>query len=344
VDALNAAAGETRFASVQLPAGRVSAVSGLGYVDTGDAISVGIIYQIASVRPAPGTRIAVLDDAEAAGLPNAGELDFPVFDGNATNRAALAASFQEIATGEVFTVVANHFKSKGDSGLEDDATCQSTPAANLNCDQGDGQGYWNARRTDAANAVAAWIAAAPTGSLDPDYLILGDLNAYGQEDPIAALSTAGWMDLFADDPDAYSFVFDGQWGYLDYALANAAMAAQVAAAAEWHANADEPSVLGYSTAFKSANQISLLFSEEPYRTSDHDPLLVGLDLATAGAPVAGDLDGNGTVDFADRTILVAALGTSGGDVGHVPGADFDGDGTITFNDYRIWFGYWRAAL
>jgi hypothetical protein len=313
-------------------------------VDTSDAISVGIIYQIASVRPAPGTTVAVLDDAVAAGLPNAGDLSFPVFDGNATNRASLAASFQQIATGEVFTVVANHFKSKGDSGLDEDAICQSTPAANPNCDQGDGQGYWNARRTDAAHAVAAWIGQMPTGSTDPDYLILGDLNAYGQEDPITALSGAGWTDLFGGDPNAYSFVFDGQWGYLDYALANAEMGAQVTAVAEWHANADEPSVLGYSTAFKSANQISLLYSEEPYRTSDHDPLIVGLDLATAGAPVAGDLDGNGTVDFADRAILVAGLGTSGGDVRHVPEADYDGDGTITFNDYRIWFGYWRAAL
>ncbi|ESQ13192.1 MAG: ExeM/NucH family extracellular endonuclease [Thiohalocapsa sp. PB-PSB1] len=331
VDALNSAAGETRFASVQLPAGRVSGVSDMGYVDTGDAISVGIIYQPSSVRPAPGTQVAVLDDAATEVLPDADMLDFPIFDGFATNRASMAASFEVIATGEVFTVVANHFKSKGDSDLADDAVCQTTPSANANCDQADGQGYWNARRTDAAHAVAEWIQRRPTGTADPDVLILGDLNAYAKEDPITALTAADYTDLFADDPGAYSFVFNGQWGYLDYALANAAAIGQVSDAVEWHNNADEPSVLGYSTAFKSESQIALLFSPEAYRSSDHDPLIVGLTLGDVDTPTPGDLNEDGCVDRTDFALLLTTIRAGNGDLDlH----DLNADGIVSYADAR----------
>jgi hypothetical protein len=47
---------------------------------------------------------------------------------------------------------------------------------------------------------------------------------------------------------------------------------------EWHINADEPSVLDYNTNFKSAGQITSLYTADAYRTSDHDPVIVGLNL------------------------------------------------------------------
>jgi Ca2+-binding RTX toxin-like protein len=56
------------------------------------------------------------------------------------------------------------------------------------------------------------------------------------------------------------------------------MAKQVTGAGEWHINADEPSVLDYNTEFKSSAQISSLYAPDAYRTSDHDPVIVGLDL------------------------------------------------------------------
>ena len=61
-------------------------------------------------------------------------------------------------------------------------------------------------------------------------------------------------------PDAYSYVFDGQWGYLDHALGNAGLLPQVSGVAEWHINADEPSVLDYNTDFKTANLQSSLYA------------------------------------------------------------------------------------
>ena len=51
-------------------------------------------------------------------------------------------------------------------------------------------------------------------------------------------------------PFAYSYVFDGQAGYLDHALANPSLLAQVTGVADWHINADEPDVLDYDTSFK----------------------------------------------------------------------------------------------
>ena len=55
--------------------------------------------------------------------------------------------------------------------------------------------------------------------------IVGDLNSYAGEDPIAALEAAGYTNLvkaFHGD-DAYSYVFDGQWGYLDYVMASSSL-------------------------------------------------------------------------------------------------------------------------
>jgi hypothetical protein len=51
---------------------------------------------------------------------------------------------------------------------------------------------------------------------------------------------------------------------------------------EWHINADEPVALDYNTNFKSANHQQSLYAPDPYRSSDHDPVLVGMDLAALG--------------------------------------------------------------
>jgi len=72
-------------------------------------------------------------------------------------------------------------------------------------------------------------------------------------------------------------VFDGQIGYLDYALASPTLFDQVSAATDWHINADEPSLLDYDTSFKQPAQ-DAIYAPDPYRSSDHDPVIVGMDL------------------------------------------------------------------
>jgi predicted extracellular nuclease len=183
------------------------------------------------------------------------------------NRPSLAQAFQ-LPNGERFIVDANHLKSKG-------SACDAP-------DAGDGQANCNVVRVNAANQLTAWLAGDPTGTGDPDVLIVGDLNSYAMEDPIAAIKSAGYTNLLADlvGPDAYSFLFDGQFGYLDHALGSLSLTSQVSGIAEWHINADEPSVLDYNTDFKTPNLVTSLYAPDKFRMSDHDPLVVGLTLNT----------------------------------------------------------------
>lgn len=227
------------------------------YIDTGtigtDAIKVALIYKPDRVTPTGAH--AILD----AGV----DPDFI----DTLNRPALLQTFTENATGERFSVVVNHLKSKGSS-------CAGVGDPDL----GDGQGNCNLTRTRAAEALADWLAGDPTSSDDPDFLIIGDLNAYAQEDPIAALESAGCQNLLAAElgDAAYTYAFDGQAGYLDHALGSEALAAQVTAVSIWHINADEPRALDYN----NYNQ-GYLFAADAYRSSDHDPVLVGLNLGPA---------------------------------------------------------------
>lgn len=253
VEALNARIGAETYAFIS---------PGNPFVDTGDAISVGAIYKPATVKIAEGTRVETLTDDDLPAL----SIDGPLFDGSGTNRAALAVTFEEIAKGETFTFSVNHFKSKGGNGTGD------------NADINDGQGNFNGIRTRGAQALAVWLASDPTGSGDADILVVGDLNAYAKEAPMRVLADAGYTDLAAKflGNKAYSFVFNGQLGTLDYALANDSLVPQVTGTTEWHINADEPDAIDYNLEF---NRDETLFDgQTPFRTSDHDPIIVGLDL------------------------------------------------------------------
>lgn len=220
------------------------------------------------------------------------------------NRPATVATFQD-ANGEVFTIASNHFKSKGDSNLQDLAVGVqaaldggSVPAgevaavqaaldaliADPNFDQGNGQGFWNQVRADAAGELTAYLegayadALAGLGITDADYLLMGDFNAYAEEDPVqAARDGAGYTDLidmFLGQDEAYSYVFDGQQGTLDQALASGSLVDQVTGLTEWHINADEPDLLNYDTDFNDPG----FYNDDPFAASDHDPVILGLDL------------------------------------------------------------------
>jgi hypothetical protein len=194
------------------------------------------------------------------------------------SRQPLAVSFEELQSGEQFTAVINHFKSKRPA---------SSPQNNGNDDQGDGQGSWNLRRTEAANDLANWLQTNPTTIDDSDVLILGDLNANAEEDPLLAIQNKGYTDLIQvfNGNSGYSFVFDALSGSLDHALANESLAGQVSGTFEWHINTDEPSVIDYNTDFNPEGYYSL----NPFRSSDHDPVIVGLNLFTPA--IDTDLDG-----------------------------------------------------
>lgn len=230
------------------------------YVDTGiagdDEITVALIYKPGSVTPVGGVQI--LDDA-AFTDPNG--------LGSQQNRPAVAQTFADNTWGERITVIVNHLKSKGSAcGAGDDDTTT-------------GQGNCNGTRAEAASyLVNTWLPADPTGSGDPDFLIIGDLNAYAKEDPISAVLGAGYTDLLNAEKGsaAYTYVFDGQYGYLDHALASSTLTPQVTAVTDWHINADEPDALDYNLDF--GRDPTIFDGAIPYRASDHDPVLTGLDL------------------------------------------------------------------
>ena len=243
------------------------------FVNTGgtlgtDAIRVQQIYRTGIVSPV-GSPLVDLD---------------PIH-----NRPPTAQTFDVVdaanpAFGKRFTVVANHFKSKGCSGSETGG----------DLDSGDGQSCWAARRTSQASRVLTWIngTVIPAAG-DPDVLLLGDFNSYAQEPPVTTLEAGGYGDLETvfHGANAYSYLFSGELGHLDYAFANAAMGPQVTGADAWHINADEADLFDYNDEIKDTGEA--VFEEKPdgsalvpprvvfqpataVRASDHDPVLVGL--------------------------------------------------------------------
>ncbi len=246
---------------------------GTQFVGT-DAISCGFIYNSGVLQVAGGTTVAILDDSDLPGLGLADLISQStvggVFGGENTSRPALAVTFEEIASGGEFTAVVNHLKSKSGIGTSEDA------------DQGDGQGNWQQQRELAAEALKEWLGTDPTGTSDDDYLILGDLNSYFREDAIEILKAAGFQNPQEALGDPYSFVFDGQKGALDYLMPNASLAAQVTGITEWHLNSDEADALDYNLDF--GRDPAIFDAEALLRVSDHDPLLMGIDLVEDPAP------------------------------------------------------------
>jgi len=200
-----------------------------------DAITVGIFYrtdQLQAVGPAE-----TLTGAE--------------FE---RSRQPQAQLFRALPDGDSLLVVINHLKSKG-----------SCPESGEDADQNDGQGCWNAMRRASAQKMAAWAQQVAAAKGTDNILILGDMNAYRNEDPIRAIREAGFVELVERNtrPD-YSFVFAGQHGTLDYAFSSASLGAKADQAFIWHVNAAYPPRMDLP---------------RPYMGfSDHDPVVVGLRL------------------------------------------------------------------
>ncbi|HYO58203.1 ExeM/NucH family extracellular endonuclease [Archangium sp.] len=252
VDALNAAYGAPVYAAVPDP------LTGTG----SDAIKVAFIYKPLSVSLA-GPSISFPD---------------PIFD-----RYPVAQTFHQGGgdgqVGSDFTVVINHFKSKG--------SCPSSG------DVDRGQGCWNLKRIEQASKLLEFIGELQGRSSDADVLVIGDLNAYGEEDPVRTLVAGGLEHLSLRIPAArrYSYVFEGQSGELDHALATPSLAEQVRGITAWNINSDEPPVLDYNTEFKTDDR----YAPTPFRSSDHDPLIISFDLDAVCAvdPGAPTLELNG---------------------------------------------------
>ncbi|MFN3628722.1 MAG: ExeM/NucH family extracellular endonuclease, partial [Casimicrobiaceae bacterium] len=247
-DALNTSAGSAKWDYIRDPAGYATLPGGA------DEIKVAFLFQPAQVAPV-GAAVGCNDPAFSNG------------------RAPLGQLFEHLATGGRFIAVVNHFKSKG----------TATAPTGADVDQNDGQGAYNASRKAQAAALLACLDSWRSTFGEDDVLLMGDFNAYREEDPLDTFRAAGLTVL---DKGGHSFVFDAQSGSLDHAVVTPTLLPQVTQARVWHINADEPRILDYNLEFKGPTQSPDFYSPTPWRSSDHDPVLVGLNLVADTATVS----------------------------------------------------------
>ena len=246
VAALNKKIGKPVFIGCGLPDGFRNAPGGA------DAIRVGIIYRADRVKPV-GPVSMIRDDAFYKA------------------RTPIVQQFKSRKVRKPFSVIVNHFKSKG--GAKD--------ADVDNKNKGDGQGAYNATRRAQALAICNYLDQLALRNSKVRALVIGDLNAYDQEDPIDAMRAKGLIDLqerLKKSPTSelggedYSYVYRGQSGTLDHAMATDSLASDVTGIATWHINSDEPQSMDYNQEYNPKP----LYRADPYRSSDHDPVLIGI--------------------------------------------------------------------
>ncbi len=246
VDALNADAGVGTWAYAPSPA-----AADLPPVAEQDVIRTAFVYKPADVTLVGPSHVLT------------GSAPF------ADAREPLAQGFK--ATGapdsDAFAVIVNHFKSKG-SGVDD----------------GTGQGNANPDRVAQAQALSDFADTVAAGLGTDAVFLSGDFNSYTQEDPLQVLYADGYDNLESTtDPTETTYSFDGLAGSLDHVLASPAAAAMVTGVDIWNINADESIAFEYSRYHYNATDF---YAPDPYRASDHDPEVVGIDLPEIGPATA----------------------------------------------------------
>lgn len=248
--------------------------------------------------------------------------DEPAF---ADAREPLAQAFKRAGAlpSDAFVVIVNHFKSKG-SGDDD----------------GTGQGLANPDRIAQAQALLTFADSVATARDTTKVFLTGDFNAYTQEDPVQVLEAGGFTNLTSDDPGDTSYQFDGMAGSLDHVFASADAQDLVSGVDVWQINAEEAVAFEYSRYNYNA---TLLYADDQFRASDHNPELVGLDVpyateaTTTGATVTPDTIGVGAGPVTIDATVSADSATPSGTVEYWVGADklgesvLDGSGATSFD-------------
>jgi 5'-nucleotidase len=215
-----------------------------------DVITNAIIYKPASVMRVGKSRALGDQSADGQAFGNAREPIAQVFKA-------------KHGKAEEFLFVVNHFKSKGSAG--------PFPGDE---DTGDGQGASVTSRILQAQALRDWVPTVLDETRTKAVVMAGDYNSYTMEDPMDVLYDAGYTDVGSRyDADSYSYSFQGLSGSLDHILVNAAALKMATGADHWNINSGESVALEYSR----YNYHATLFHDPgPYRSSDHDPVVLGL--------------------------------------------------------------------
>ncbi|WP_206062809.1 ExeM/NucH family extracellular endonuclease [Nocardioides piscis] len=239
VGALNADLGAQVWAYVKSPTLTPT-------VQREDFIRTGFIYKPAAVK-AQGESVIY---------------DGPEFD---RARDPLAQVFKPVGgtAADKFLLVVNHFKSKG------------SPPKSPDPDADYGQGGFNALRVTQAQALVKFADELSVSSEVEKVYLDGDFNSYTFEDPMKVLYDAGYASLGEAYGASPTYVFGGMVGSLDHALANPAALASTTGADVWNINSVESVAHEYS---RHNYNVTQFYAETPYRSSDHDPLVFGVDV------------------------------------------------------------------
>lgn len=262
VGALNAVEGEGAWDYVRVP-------TGLPAPAQQDVITTAIIFKPAAVTP--------------QGEPRSVDDESVWFNA----REPIAQTFTSGSL--TFTVVDNHFKSKSAGGATGD-----------NVDTG--QGAYNGDRVRQANALVAFVDQLKADSGSDNVLLMGDFNAYTQEDPMQVFYGADFADL--NDTGKSSYVFGGESGSLDHALASPSLAGRVTGVDIWESNSNESYAFQY-------DGLPAFYAPDAFRASDHNPMVIGLETGPQG-PIELQLlninDFHGRLESPGRTADGQAIG------------------------------------
>ncbi|WP_104026288.1 ExeM/NucH family extracellular endonuclease [Vibrio jasicida] len=263
-----------------------------------DAIMVAILYRANEVTPKEVAKVIVTPEQhieENTITRNDGAEGNPAYD--KYQRHSLLQTFTVKETGKDLSVVVNHFKSKGSECIEEwIAGVEDSEPADL-------QGNCNNFRVSAANVVGDALK-----GIEGDVLVMGDLNAYGMEDPLltltdyskekygrdiytAAYTTIGGGELQVEKTkiekgygyhnlntvlhgaDTFSYTYSGELGNLDHALASNSLAQKVVAIEDWHINSLESNLFEYSSKYTG----DMPKYKDAFSASDHDPVIIAID-------------------------------------------------------------------
>lgn len=196
-------------------------------------------------------------------------------------REPLAQAFRHVdgTRDDGFIVIANHFKSKG---APDDL---STVAGTDNADAGLGSGFYNGDRIRQARALDTFAKSVAEDKDIPAVFMTGDYNAYGAEDPVRVLEAAEWTNLEPTNGES-SYSFGGLAGSLDHVFANPAGLAMVTGQTIWPINANESVYYEYSR--YNYNVADLFDGTTPFRSSDHNPEIIGINAPINPGPTDVD--------------------------------------------------------
>lgn len=200
--------------------------------------------------PGANIRVGFLYDPSRVSFIEAAQVypSNPAWD---ASRKPLAATFA--FGGEAVVVINNHLKSKGgDEPLFGRFQLHSL--------------YTEAQRNQQAEVLAAFVAALKAGDPNVKIVLLGDLNDFQFSATLATLGAAGLANLTDTLPEnaRYTYVYDGNSQALDHIL----VSMNLLPGAEYQ-------VLHLNSEFAVG---------DPLRFSDHDPLLVRLNLSPIPEP------------------------------------------------------------